>query len=36
METTGTKCIHLPELNLRDNEIRQLLGKSCFKEECLR
>ena len=26
METTRTKCVHLPELNLREDEIRLLLS----------
>ncbi|MCK8603297.1 UPF0175 family protein [Desulfoferrobacter suflitae] len=26
METTRTKCVHLPELNLREDEIRLLLA----------
>jgi len=26
METTRTKCVHLPELNIRDDEIRLLLA----------
>lgn len=32
METTGAKCAHLPELNLRDDEIRLLLAMKLLED----
>jgi predicted HTH domain antitoxin len=32
METTRTKCVHLPELNLRDDEIRLLLAMKLLED----
>ncbi len=32
METARTKCVHLPELNLRDDEIRLLLAMKLLED----
>jgi predicted HTH domain antitoxin len=35
METTRTKCVHLPELNLREDEIRLLLAIKLLEDGLL-